>query len=100
MMATAKAPMLMKPAISGGEAPPEKNAPGCWGGDDSDDDDDDGKGTTVVVVVGPGGTGFESVDTVAAEIKAVLASDNGFEGGKEGRMDDMADSQEGGSSSL
>jgi hypothetical protein len=39
----------MKPAMRGGEAPPEKNAPGCCG--DDDDGGGVGKGMKVVVVV-------------------------------------------------
>jgi hypothetical protein len=85
MIATAKAPMLMKPAMSGGEAPPEKNAPGCWG---------EGEGMKVVVVV-VGSAGFTSVGAVGAKVRSpVLSSGNRLEGAK--KVDDMAGGREDG----
>jgi hypothetical protein len=81
MIATAKAPMLMKPAMSDGEAPPEKNAPGCWG-----DGEDEGMKVVVVVV---GSAGFASVGAVGAKVRSpVLSSGNRLGGAKE--EDDMA----------
>lgn len=90
-MATAKAPMLMKPAMSGVDAPPVKNAPGCGGGDD-----EVGKGMKVVVVEGcaaEGSAGFVSVDTTE-EVTVISPSlgDNRLERGKE-EEDDMAGGQ-------
>ena len=75
--------MLMKPAMSGGEAPPEKNDPGCWG------DEEEGKGTKVVVVVSEGGgaAGFVSAETVM-----VTSPGNRLERGKE-EEEDMAGGQ-------
>lgn len=48
MTATAKAPMLMKPAMRGGETPPENITP--WG------DEEEDKGRVVVVVIVGGGS--------------------------------------------
>ena len=80
-MAAAKAPMLMKPAMSGVEAPPVKNAPGCWG---ADGDDDEGKGMMVVVVVeGGASAGYDSVDTGETEF-VVSSPGNRLEGGMKG----------------
>jgi hypothetical protein len=77
-MANAKAPMLMKPAMSDGEAPPEKNAPGCWG--EVGEGEGVGKGMKVVVVLGEGGgggaVGFVSVDTVEVEVVTVSSPGN------------------------
>lgn len=67
--------MLMKPAMSDGEAPPEKNAPGCWG----EGGDAVGKGMKVVVVLGGGGggaVGFVSVETVEAEVVTISSPGN------------------------
>jgi hypothetical protein len=89
--------MLIKPATSGGEAPPEKNDPGCCG-----DDDELGKGRVVVVVVGSGGVGsgggggaagFVSVGTAEAEVTGLSSpSNNRLERGKK-EEDDMAGGQ-------
>jgi hypothetical protein len=98
-MAAAKAPMLMKAAMSGVEAPSVKNDPGCWGAADDDDEVGKLKGTKVVVVEGPGeggAVGFVSVDTVSMEAEGVTVSspagNNRLERGKE-EEDDMAGGQ-------
>ena len=66
--------MLIKPAMSDGEAPPEKNDPGCCG------DDEVGKGMKVVVAVGSGGggaaAGFVSVGTAEAEVTGLSSPAN------------------------
>lgn len=86
-MATAKAPMLMKPAMSDGEAPPEKNDPGCWGkGVDAV-----GKGMKVVVVLAGGGGVAEFVSVEAVEAEEVTVSSPGNRLGKE--EDDIAGGQ-------
>ena len=80
--------MLTRPATSGGETPPEKNAPGCWGGED-----EVGKGTKAVVVVVGGAAKFVPVDTAGAEGVTVMSpANNRLERGKE-EEDDIADGQ-------
>lgn len=79
--------MLMKPARSGVEAPPEKNTPGC----PVEGEVGKGPGMIVVVVVARGPVFVDPVGSTAARVAVVCSLRNRLEGIRE--KEDMAGGQ-------